>query len=541
MTPVPNGDPIWLFDASPASAPAVELRRELVTVGPHHHRRPGREQVLYVIVWDTEHGHVIYLQPLDQTIAHRDWLAVYAGELIQPHCWSTAIVVMPLDQPLPVMPLTTREKPFAYVYRLTGTPAQPAAVWEGQMDLAAVARVLGRPVPVWLDGTTTSTNGEQSLSSDHTFAVSDTITEWPVARDRLAGAVDAAMAGEYPAGFAALAVDAAQTLGAVRAAHERLADTGPGWFLACRPTRPEVTAELEPYLANPAPVTDLSLVENELVELRAVEADLDYDDPRGDSYEEAMRLLAWQVRRAVTDAGAISNLSQDYVPVADDHLVRYSAPWKGAVVEAWRDNFTHIDDVESLLRRRRIRRLIGPHHPSVVLEVYQDPQGRYVLVVELGVDELWSLAEWPIAPHVVSTWTEKTVLAADTGGGAVTLLAFTTSEDDQVRIDPVPLQPGEPREAFGYGYSGGAPSMTYRALLRCALGDRPGLGHVLERARQPDNNGHPASELWHAISTTTGPLRLPWPYIKLWARADAAGAGTSQNGMLVHTKMLDPP
>lgn len=83
--------------------------------------------------------------------------------------------------------------------------------------------------------------------------------------------------------------------------------------------------------------------------------------------------------------------------------------------------------------------------------------------------------------------------------------------------------------------------MTYRALLRCALGDRPGIGHVPERARQPDKNGHPASELWHAISTTTGPLRLPWPHIKLWARADAAGPGTSQNGMLVHTKILGSP
>jgi hypothetical protein len=109
------------------------------------------------------------------------------------------------------------------------------------------------------------------------------------------------------------------------------------------------------------------------------------------------------------------------------------------------------------------------------------------------------------------------------------LLAFTLSDDDQVRIDPVPLQPGEPSEAFGYGYSGGAPSMTYRALLRCVLGDRPGLGHVLERARRPDKNGHPASELWHAISTTTGPLRLPWPRVHWLGRASGA---SDSNGLL---------
>lgn len=160
----------------------------------------------------------------------------------------------------------------------------------------------------------------------------------------------------------------------------------------------------------------------------------------------------------MTDAGTISNLSQDYVPVADDHLVRYSAPWRGPVVEAWRDNLTRINEVESLLRLRRIRRLIGPHHPGVVLEAYQDPEGRYMLVAEIGVDELWSLAEWPVAPHVVATWTDQTVLAADTGGGAVTLLALTPTKDGRTRTDPVPLQPGEPREAFGYGYSGGTPS-----------------------------------------------------------------------------------
>lgn len=85
------------------------------------------------------------------------------------------------------------------------------------MDLADIARMLGRPVPVWLDGTTTSTNGEQSLSYDSTFVVPDTITNWPAARDRLASAVQTEMAGEYPAGFAALAVDTAETLSSVRA------------------------------------------------------------------------------------------------------------------------------------------------------------------------------------------------------------------------------------------------------------------------------------------------------------------------------------
>jgi hypothetical protein len=36
--------------------------------------------------------------------------------------------------------------------------------------------------------------------------------------------------------------------------------------------------------------------------------------------------------------------------------------------------------------------------------------------------------------------------------------------------------------------------------------------------RTPD--GDPVSQLWAAISTTKGPLRLSWPQVKLWARAD---------------------
>lgn len=87
---------VWLFEASSASKRAVELRREVAAVGG---QRPGRRQILYGIVWDTEHGYVVYLQPLDQTIAHRDQLAVHAGELIEPGRWSTAAVVMPLEDP----------------------------------------------------------------------------------------------------------------------------------------------------------------------------------------------------------------------------------------------------------------------------------------------------------------------------------------------------------------------------------------------------------------------------------------------------------
>lgn len=525
--PATDEESVWLLGAPPARFPAVRLRREVVTVGESRGRGPGQEQVLYAIVWDTERGHVIYLQPLGRTRQHRDWLAVRGAELVTPCWWSTAVVVMPLEESLAITaPLACGEPPpGAYVYRLGGTSGQPTAVCVGEVDLAAIGRVLGRRVPVWLSGTTTSRNAEQTrwhddTQHDQTVTVADAVTDWPSARDRLASAVRAEMMREYPVGFAALAVEAAKCLAETRGAHERRADAGPGWYLACRPAHPVVPTELEAYLAHPAPVTNIRLIRTELAELRAVEAELDHDDPRGEAYAEAARLLARQLRQASDNAGTISG-GYDYVPVADDRLVRYSAPWAGPVVDAWRRNLTRIEELGALLARRRIRRLIDPHDHDLVREAYHDGAGRHVLVAALGSHErLWSLAEWPVSPDVVSTWTDATVLAADAGGGEVALMALTPTEDGRMRTDPVPLPPGDAVEAFAYGYGGGTPSVTYRALLRCALGDRPGLGRVLERARRIDEDGAAASRLWQTISTTTGPLRLPWWQVQLWARAD---------------------
>jgi beta-galactosidase GanA len=62
---------------------------------------------------------------------------------------------------------------------------------------------------------------------------------------------------------------------------------------------------------------------------------------------------------------------------------------------------------------------------QTIREAYRDPDGRYVLVVEPeSGPPCWSLAEWPASLQVVSTWTDKSVLAADNpDAGAVTLLA----------------------------------------------------------------------------------------------------------------------
>jgi hypothetical protein len=292
-------DALWLFRAPAAAGPVPELQRGVVPLAGSY----GRRQAFYVIVWDTEHGHVIYLQPLDDAGGdHKDWLAKATGELIPPRWWADAVVVMPVEKSLSNhsdddMP------PVASVYRLfdrsqqggddtgdasgvigglrrwvsrTGPgpigPAEAATTWKGELELAELAAVVGRPVPLWLDDTATSDNAQQTLSYDRTFITQDTVTEWPAAQARLARAVEVGMPEEFPAAFAALAADAADGLTKIRTVHERLEDTGPGWYLVCRPARPAPPFDLEQLITGAQPVTDPDQVSKELSELRASEA-----------------------------------------------------------------------------------------------------------------------------------------------------------------------------------------------------------------------------------------------------------------------------
>ena len=294
----------------------------------------------------------------------------------------------------------------------------------------------------------------------------------------------------------------------------------------CRPARPAPSIELEQQLTGASVVTDLDLVAKELTELRAVEGELDIDDPRGESYAAAITLLEWQLRQAAKQAGTIADLNTGFVPVADDGWLPYSAPWAGPVVDAWRKTLTPVEDLTSVLRLRRVRRIVGDYPLDEVRHAYLDPEGRYVLVIGLA-SGLWSLAEWPVSLAATATWTDKTVVAGDDDAGTTTtLLALTPTDDGRMRVDPVPLPPRSDRDAFAYGYGGGTPSTTFHALLRCALGDGPDVrrAHALAGVRDPD--GNPVSQLWSAISTTTGPLRLSWPQVKLWARADRKRALT---------------
>lgn len=526
-------DSLWLFGAPPAAEPAVELMRRVVTVGTNM----GRRRTMFAIVWDTDRGHVIYLQPLGDTGGdHKDWMAVGAAELIEPRWWSDAVVVMPMEEHLAFRDTFS---PIAYVYRITSRPedddepqgglrrwlrrgadrapvtaADAAVEWQTHLDLADIAKVIGRPIPFWLDDTDTVENAERSLAYTKTFTVPDTVTEWPATQARLEHALAAKVAERYPAAFAALAADAAEGLRTLRTAHENTPNTGPGWYLVARPAQPAPPVELEQLLTKAAPVTDLAIVAGELAELRTVEGDLDLDDPLGEVYEEAAEVLATQLRRA--EKGHRGT----YTELADTVTEIYSAPWDGPVVDAWRANLTAVD-LEQARRLRRVQRLLADGYDDLALDAYRDVDGRYIVTMRLTGGDLWFRAEWPTDLDVVGTWTDETILAGDESGSSTVLLALTSTPDGRLRSDPVPLQPRNGHEGFGYGYGGGGPAGTYLALLRCALGaDRDEAGRIAGAGVHRGDDGEVPSQLWKAISTTKGPLRLSWPQVQLWARAD---------------------
>lgn len=566
-------DALWVFAAPTAARPAAELRRGVMTLAG-----PGGPLPFFVVVWDTEAGHVVYLQPLGETGGqHKDWLAACAAQLLEPRWWGSAVIVMPVEDDLVFFPQYRRE-PICYLYRLRIPDADerdagrrgvsaasgraaggraggreggwggvrrwlgrtepdvrvaraPRAEWVTHVDLADIARVVGRPIPAWISETTSVANAERALAfGDRTFTTAvDTVTGWPRVQEVLGRAVEIGLPEAYPAGFAALAVDAAAELDRIRHAHSNTPEVGVGWYLVCRPARPAPPIELEQRIVGARYVTDLELVGKELSELRAVEGELDIDDPRGEVYATTIEALAGQLhetaRQAAKQAGTRRD-SDTYVPLADDELQRFSAPWAGPVVDAWRKTLVEVDDLDAVLRLRRVRRVLRDDPVEQVQAAYRDPAGRYVLMVTRSHGADWFVAEWPTTLAATSSWTEATMLAGDGHTTVTVLLALTSTHDGGMRVDPVPLPPHCDRDAFAYGYGGGTPATTYSALLRVALGDEVTIDAALRRSldRGPDRQS--ASQLRRAIETTDGPLRLSWPQVKLWARADVKRATT---------------
>jgi hypothetical protein len=517
----------WLHRAAPAAERAPVLFQGVIT----HKSGFARVQV-YAIVWDTPDGHLVYLTPVYDEDggggAHPDTIAEAAQSLVRPAFWPQALIIQPINGRIgsslsadPVSmnlhrldaepPADAGDIPAGGWLRRRRTQAteQPGRVrvrFSGLVEPSEVAAVIGMPVPVWIDGTCTVAAVKRAQAYNSTFTVPDTVTDWPAARDQVLAALDVRMPDTYPAGFAALAADARDTFEHVRALHERQGDEGDGWYLAARPAPPEMPFAAEVAIAGAQPATDMDALVLELTRLRVIEASMSTDAPEGDAYQTAIDLLTWQLRT-----------NQPAAPTGRTEI--YGDTYSGPVIDQWRQTLEPAG--ETVLGTRRVRRLLATWNPESILEVLHGPGDMHVVVLKNEHGDIYFHAEWPY--DLPQGWSERTIIAADhDSSGAVFALTPTTTTG-QMKVDPLPLEPGT-GPSFGYGYGGGSPYTLYQALIRCAFStpQAPFTLNDIQDGTVPDET---SSDLWKAIATTQGPLRLPWPAVQQWARADAIKAG----------------
>ena len=511
----PLGETVaWLHRADPATEPAPVLFHGLI-----EHKYSYSTVALHAIVWDTPHGHLVYLTPVYDEHGngggHPDGIASAAASLIRPAFWPQTLVVQPITGSIgssliiPTVHLNLHQlqrEPTENAAgegggrlrrrkaRMLEQPGHVQASFAGLVEAEEVAAVIGTPVPLWIDGTCTAAAVKRAQAYNSTFTVPDTVTDWPPARDQVLAALNADMAENFPVGFAALGAHARATYEEVQALHDRQRDEGNGWYLVARPAPPELPFTAEVAITTAQPSDDLDAVALELTKLRNVEANLSIDAPEGDAYDTATELLMWQ-------------LLLQRPAAATGRMEIYGDTYGGPVIDQWRQTLEPVPDMA--LKTRRVRRLLRSWDPENILEVLRGPGDIHVAVLKNEHGDLYFEAEWPY--DLPQGWNERTIIAADReSSGAV--FALTPTPAGQMTVDPLPLE-SRKGPSFGYGYAGGSPYTLYQALIRCAFGapEAPFTLKEVQGGTKPDQS---SSALWHSIATTQGPLRLPWPTVR---------------------------
>lgn len=541
----------WPWTWPAATAPAREVAREDVLVNAHGDPAPAT-----VVVWDTGHGHVAYV------MRHRaDTMllpaALTAAVVLHPAHWGPAIVLVPdhhllgraeehvsidayrLLAPHRDLPAQTRRLP-RFLAAFLGDPDDDVAQNDHEpVDVSrvrikhigiphadAIAEVLGRPLPIWIDYTCTPENARASAAYGDagTLTVPDTTTDWPATRDRLAAAVGAGLHTRHPQAFTTLAKSVVRDLRFIERQHEQTRERGAGWYLAARPARPQWDVALE-HLTMTAAARDVDpeAAAAELPALRAEEADLPWEDPAAPAMFEAAGHLA--VRLHTTHPGVVFS-----------EPVRHHVEATGPVTDQFIASLTRVDDpaTRDMLTRptRRLARLLtreaaalGPGDRNLLdraaerlTALYRDRDGRLVAAFAPahGQEHASYVIEW--STDLPAGWTDATVIAADPSPSGALVVALTPTPDGQLRTDLLPNPGDEP--GYGWGYNGGSPWRLYQALTRCALGtwltplsdDPSWMMHLHDTPA--------GSPLYHHLVTHHGPLRMPWHQIQQWVRND---------------------
>ncbi|MFY1687418.1 hypothetical protein [Plantactinospora sp. WMMB782] len=522
---------------------------------------------VYVIVWDTPQGPVLYFVPLD-CLPEVDWDDLVwrlCDRVLDREQWKRALLLDPVPIALTSGDVDTDGSPRVRVHPVrfrTDLSGRPRLKRGDDHLVEQIARTMRAVLPVWLGGTETVAIADAALRNPgRTLTVDDT-TGWPGQEASLRLALQARFPELYPLGWAMLAADGAARFNEVVAGHARIPDRGEGWYLVARPQLPQPPEPLRQLLVEAVAPTELG--ERALAEvaaLRAAAAIIADDDPRSTLYRSAAEKLAsWTLQAQMAQFPQPRPRSSTVHP-DPAKLITVTATWAGPVAETWLRTLTPVVDLPAALRLRRAANLLRytrrggqgkwpdfpDARPGEVRAAYLDPAGRLVLVLSdpAGPDPTpWVCAEWPCDATVAASWTDDTVLAADRpvpGAAAGPLLALTPGVDD-VRVDPFPVSPqysGPMRLDFSEANSAG--KALFWSLLKLALdqtdtdvADRYSVGIRTSKPTAAEVADRyfvfetivedPGMTLWPAVMGAGGSLRLRWDAVRAAAVADFARA-----------------
>ncbi|MBL7259567.1 hypothetical protein [Paractinoplanes lichenicola] len=497
----------------------ADSRAPWLTRRVRHERRPrevvhdlleitadGVDVTVYVILWETAYGPVLYFVRLDDGpyVFFQSVEGQLLSRLLTPERWPATLFVEPDTVYLDNLAHERAAGPFVRV-----RAPQFVDLGGGRHGASKIGRNLGADLPIWAGGTATVETARAVLAErGRTVTVPDS-KKWGRSEALLLTAMRGGLPESYPLAWAALAREHKIVLEQLLAGHARLPDRAEGWYLAARPRPPRPPEPLRRLLDQVVVPADRGeRAADEIIALRAAARDMDRDDPRVEPWTAAASRLAFlmfQDSSARIIGREPPQPHLDRARAAD--LITAVTSWSGEVARTWRKTLVPVRDEAAALRRHRLAaaaRDLG--RPDVVL---RDPAGRYVL--GFG-DKVW--AEWPRDPAVAATWTGETVLAAD--GPAGPLLALTPEPGGAVRADPMPaaLTDGGPmrfgdarhllRLLLGLALEPGDAGFATRAFVFGVLTEEPGM------------------TLWPALTAPGDALRLPWPTVLAAAADDIA-------------------
>lgn len=542
-----------LYRWKSATEPAPVLHVGDVTVPGTGWGRPTR---VHTTVYDTADGHVVWVQRYAGDDLNAEDAARAGALVLAPAWWWQARIIVPgnlpyfstgglppwveafrLDPPegaedeiprwLPSFLKVTSSRRSADTDAAETVDPQTVPIEPvGLPDVAELARILGRDLPLWFDGSCTPSTMQkfQLLGPGNRFTTADTTTQWPAHHDRIVAAHRWRLQEQFPQAWAALAADTLTVLRAVQSTHREIRTAGDGWYVPARPAEPQWPIDVE-TAARQAAGRDLdpAAAAAELAELRAVEAGRPWDEPLAVALWEALRSTAGRIHRS--HPAEVFATVQRQVIEAD-----------GPVAKAYRDTLTPLAAEEDQALRaqptRRLLRLLSFETDVLTVEqcggadqllreitgLNRDPAGRLVAERTLPAgragERVQLLIEWPTGMPA-QDWTQDTVVAGERNA-----FALIPTPDGDLRVEPLPSCGGS--TGYTWGYQGTGPTDLYRALVRGALRTWEDPATWLHQFRR----GEATSALWEAITSTgqAQPLRLPWPQVTAWAAEDRARA-----------------